>query len=112
MTIAKVLRQKLDDTTKQIQRLEGSLNEKPKQGLGRGAAWMSQWEFNRALLTRLKSRATNLRDALSRIEQGTYGLCERCGQKIHADRLAVLPDTGLCIECARASAAGGIQGQR
>jgi DnaK suppressor protein len=110
MTIAKTLQQKLNDTTRQIQRLEGNLNEKPKQGLGRGAAWMSQWEFNRALVTRLRSRATQLRDALTRIEHGTYGVCETCGQTIHPDRLAVLPDTGLCIECARAAAAGGTQG--
>ncbi|MFL7792285.1 MAG: TraR/DksA C4-type zinc finger protein [Anaerolineae bacterium] len=35
------------------------------------------------------------------MDKGTYGICERCGKPIHPDRLAVLPETRLCIECAR-----------
>jgi DnaK suppressor protein len=107
MQIETVLQQKLDDTMKQMRRLESSLSEKPKADLGRGAALMSRWELNQALLTRLQNQAANLRDALSRIEQGTYGVCERCGQAIQSERLEVLPDTRLCIACARVSAAGG-----
>jgi DnaK suppressor protein len=30
-----------------------------------------------------------------------YGICEKCGQPIHPDRLAILPDTRICIRCAR-----------
>lgn len=38
-------------------------------------------------------------EALSRMEEGTYGLCEVCGQPIHPDRLRALPYARLCIEC-------------
>jgi RNA polymerase-binding transcription factor DksA len=106
-----ILQLKLDDTTRQIHRLESGLSEKPKQGLGRGAALISNWELNQALLARLKHQAASLRDALSRIEQGTYGVCEQCGRSVHTDRLAVLPETRLCIECARASASGESRGR-
>lgn len=38
--------------------------------------------------------------ALRRIEAGTYGVCLDCGDTISEARLAVLPDTALCKDCA------------
>ncbi len=40
-------------------------------------------------------------DALERIENGTYGICEVCGKDIEKERLEVLPWTTLCIEHAK-----------
>ena len=37
--------------------------------------------------------------ALTRIEQGKYGLCMKCGKKIPQDRLEAIPYALLCIEC-------------
>ena len=37
--------------------------------------------------------------ALTRIEQGRYGICVKCGKKIAEDRLRVLPYALMCIEC-------------
>jgi DnaK suppressor protein len=39
--------------------------------------------------------------ALTRIENGTYGQCVRCGDEIAAKRLEARPEAALCIECAR-----------
>lgn len=39
--------------------------------------------------------------ALTRIANGTYGECVRCGAKIAAKRLEARPEAALCIECAR-----------
>jgi DnaK suppressor protein len=39
--------------------------------------------------------------ALSRIDQGIYGSCERCGLPIDAARLKALPRTLLCTGCKR-----------
>jgi RNA polymerase-binding transcription factor DksA len=38
--------------------------------------------------------------ALTRIENGTYGQCVRCGDEIAAKRLEVRPEAALCIDCA------------
>lgn len=38
--------------------------------------------------------------ALERVDAGTYGLCESCGQAIPVERLDVLPYSTLCVECA------------
>lgn len=40
-----------------------------------------------------------VRKALSQIKIGKYGLCERCGKFIDTDRLVILPETTLCINC-------------
>ena len=37
--------------------------------------------------------------AISRIEQGKYGLCMKCGKKIPRERLGAIPYALLCIEC-------------
>lgn len=38
--------------------------------------------------------------ALKKIENGTYGTCERCGKPIGVARLEAIPYTPYCIECA------------
>jgi RNA polymerase-binding transcription factor DksA len=38
--------------------------------------------------------------ALERLETGTFGTCEICGEKIDAERLRVVPYTGACRRCA------------
>lgn len=38
--------------------------------------------------------------ALQRVQAGTYGICESCGNAIPVERLDVLPYSTLCVECA------------
>ena len=37
--------------------------------------------------------------ALVKIDAGTYGICERCGQPIPKERLRALPYAALCVAC-------------
>ena len=46
---------------------------------------------------RLKLRA--IEDALERIEDGTFDMCEDCGAKIPIGRLKVMPFTTACVKC-------------
>ena len=39
--------------------------------------------------------------ALQRIEEGTYGICETCGQPISEERLEAIPYATQCIDCRR-----------
>ena len=95
------IRGELMRTREHIARLEKALEDKPDYGLGKGDPAIVRWELNQALLKQGRERATNLERAMSRLEQGTYGVCERCGDPIHPGRLTVLPDVRLCIRCAR-----------
>jgi RNA polymerase-binding transcription factor DksA len=40
-----------------------------------------------------------IRKALTQIKIGRYGMCERCGKMIDTDRLMIMPETTLCIDC-------------
>ncbi|GIF23731.1 RNA polymerase-binding transcription factor DksA [Actinoplanes tereljensis] len=60
--------------------------------------------FERAQLTALlaaaRDRIAEVDDALHRVDTATYGLCERCGQPIAAERLAIRPFARRCMACA------------
>lgn len=42
-------------------------------------------------------------EALRRIKEKTYGLCQQCGKLIPKKRLSVLPHSALCIDCQKAN---------
>ncbi len=41
----------------------------------------------------------DIEDALMRIREGTYGICEGCGKAIVESRLEVIPHARMCISC-------------
>ncbi|MEN9922280.1 MAG: hypothetical protein RL097_557 [Candidatus Parcubacteria bacterium] len=50
-----------------------------------------EWGTNRSILTELETRYRNIKRALEKIEQGTFGICEISGEPIEPERLAVNP---------------------
>ena len=52
-----------------------------------------------ALKSTLDRSMIQVRKALSMIKIGRYGVCERCGKMIDTDRLMVMPETTICVEC-------------
>ena len=46
-----------------------------------------------------RAQLTSLEEALRRLESGTYGKCEGCGEKIAIQRLRLVPFTAYCMEC-------------
>jgi DnaK suppressor protein len=43
---------------------------------------------------------SHLKDALKRVEDGSYGICSDCGESISAQRLEAIPETTHCVNCA------------
>ena len=43
----------------------------------------------------------SVKRALARIDDGTYGICMRCGAEIAPARLDARPEAALCVHCAR-----------
>ena len=58
-------------------------------------------ELTLGLLENKEQTLEEIAAALGRIEQGTFGHCEGCGQAIPKDRLHALPYARYCVECAR-----------
>jgi len=52
-----------------------------------------------ASLQRTSEELAEVEHALGKLEKGTYGLCDSCGKPIPADRLEVVPQANLCVEC-------------
>lgn len=52
------------------------------------------------LVQELRSTLQEITRALQKLDDGTYGICERCGKLIAPDRLEAMPATALCISCA------------
>jgi RNA polymerase-binding transcription factor DksA len=53
-----------------------------------------------ALAAQLQEALGQVEKALRKIDQGTYGTCERCGKPIAPARLEAQPATAFCIDCA------------
>ncbi len=62
-------------------------------------------ESDRNFMLRIRDRERKLiqkiREALQRIDDGSFGICEECGDDITIERLKARPVTTLCIECKR-----------
>ena len=60
-------------------------------------------ESERNFMLRIRDRENKLikkvRKALNRIEKGTFGICEECGENISIKRLKARPVTTQCIDC-------------
>lgn len=63
------------------------------------ASMESDRNFTLRIRDRERKLIVKIEDALKRLEDGTFGICEECGEKIGAARLKARPVTTLCIEC-------------
>ena len=50
---------------------------------------------------RLKVRLASIERAFLRLEKGTFGVCQSCGEEIDSARLEALPYAEQCIDCQR-----------
>lgn len=63
------------------------------------ASMESDRNFELRIRDRERKLIAKIKDALERLEVGTYGICEECGEDISEKRLRARPVTTLCIDC-------------
>ncbi len=56
-------------------------------------------EFSLGLASNERQSLYELDDALKKIEEGTFGICEECKSLITKTRLKVVPFARLCVKC-------------
>ncbi len=70
-------------------------------------------ESDRAFTLRIRDRERRLirkiQAAIERLEDGSYGVCDECGEDISVPRLKARPVTKLCINCKSRQEEGEIQ---
>lgn len=59
-------------------------------------------ELDMTLEANERAELDEVRDALQRFEQGTYGICAGCGIEIPTERLEAVPTARLCLPCKQA----------
>lgn len=64
-----------------------------------GATEAFELEKRLALERRVSGQLSEVEHALQKLEKGTYGLCDICGQSVEMARLEVLPQANLCLSC-------------
>jgi len=67
--------------------------------IGDQASAEADQNFTLRLREREQKLLKKISDAISRIDDGTFGVCESCGEEISVKRLKARPVTTLCIEC-------------
>ena len=63
------------------------------------ASEMADNDRENAMLEAADEQRTQVRAALARIEDGSYGTCTDCGTTISEARLQVRPEASRCVEC-------------
>jgi RNA polymerase-binding transcription factor DksA len=66
---------------------------------GQGDSMNVERERDLALSAQALAAVEEIDRALEKIEAGTYGVCERCGENIPKERLKALPYASLCVKC-------------
>jgi DnaK suppressor protein len=92
----------------EAERALDSMNEKPVEGFSDPTDRASH-ESDRNLLLRIRDRErkflSKINEAFIRLNGGSYGQCDECGEEIGLERLRARPVTTLCIDCKSAQEA-------
>lgn len=82
--------------------LEEASEESPyDQHMAETAAVTLDREIDLSLEENTRASIAQIDRALGKLENGSYGLCDKCGKPIGEDRLRVAPFATLCIDCKR-----------
>jgi len=71
----------------------------PYSEYGELATEIVEIEKGLILEKRVRDQLSEVEHALHKFDQGSYGLCEICGQPIEPARLEALPQASLCLSC-------------
>ncbi|HOG48690.1 MAG TPA: TraR/DksA C4-type zinc finger protein [Anaerolineae bacterium] len=99
------LRRQLEAERLRLQAEVGRLSIESGQQIGYGnhmaddASDAFEQAKSLALRRHLENLLAEVNEALHRLDDGTYGVCQVCGSAIGAERLEALPYASLCLRC-------------
>jgi DnaK suppressor protein len=89
----------LDDAGRTVSGMTDSDNKENFPEPADRAALESERNATLRIRDRERKLIAKIDAALERINSGTYGICEECGEQIGVERLKARPVTTLCIDC-------------
>lgn len=98
--MAEQLRTRLDDLLERTEVIEDDLRHPLDADWSEQAVDLADDEALEGVDDVLRAEIQQIRLALLRIENGTYGTCAKCGKEIRRERLEARPIATSCIDCA------------
>ncbi len=80
---------------------ETSADRSPDPGSAEAGSMKFEYEKELSIEKNLQDLLHKVEHALRRVDNGTYGICESCGDSIPVARLEVLPYATFCVSCAQ-----------
>ena len=107
-----LIRSELTERRERIAERVGKLAERPERGaaqgfgkrVGDGTVEAISRLTEIGVGTSLEARLIRVERALTKIDDGTYGRCDTCGESIPEPRLRAMPDAITCMACSTARA--------
>ncbi len=105
--VLEAARERLDEELKTVETelidmgfaQDGTVEVNFDEGFADAAQTTSERAKVLSLADGLKQRLEEVRSAIQRLEKGTYGICESCGNDISPERLEAIPSASLCVSC-------------
>lgn len=98
--MAETLKARLSDLLARAELIEDDLRHPLEADFSDQAIDLADDEALEGVDDVLRAEIAQIRHALKRIENGTYGTCGSCGKEIRRERLIARPIATRCIECA------------
>jgi DnaK suppressor protein len=92
----------IEEEREEVRLTETSSDRSPDPNTAEGGSLAFEMEKELSILENTRDILAKVEEALVRIEDGTYGICDVCGEAIPVARLEALPYTKLCVTCASA----------
>ena len=95
----KVLEEQLHELQSDFGKKYQSMNSTALPDINDQASAESERNFEIRIKDRERKLIGKVQEALKKVAEGTYGICESCGESIGSKRLMARPVTNLCINC-------------
>lgn len=97
--LLKLKEETLKEIKKSMKSSSDHLSSEPSGDIYDQASSERDRELGLLLSDREREKLRNIDDALIRIQEGEYGICEECGCDIPLGRLKVMPFAHYCVKC-------------
>jgi len=97
-TLRGQLERESDRLRRQIAELSGEGDLSYDENFADSGQVAAEQGENQALLNQFREQLAEMQRALAKFDDGSYGLCERCGNPIAEARLEAMPATRYCID--------------
>ena len=100
ISLRKRLETLISEYSHRAEAIERDLSREHAQSFSEQATERQNDMVLQGLLVDARASVKEVQQAIERLDAGTYGECEKCGEPISAARLEALPSTPFCINCA------------